>query len=170
MQRINHPQHARFLTFSTYQRLDLFSTDALRDAFVDQLRRTRERHEFSFYAWVLMPNHAHFLLREPGDGELDGVLKRLKLGLAKRVLNRWVELDAPILERLVDARGTRRFWQRGGGYDRNIDSESEFDEKIGYIHMNPVRAGLVRTPLDWAWSSARWWAGEREGQLPCDHR
>jgi len=77
---------------------------------------------------------------------------------------------APILERLVDARGTRRFWQRGGGYDRNIHSDTEFDEKIGYIHMNPVRAGLVKTPADWAWSSARWWDGEREGQIECDSR
>jgi hypothetical protein len=36
--------------------------------------------------------------------------------------------------------------------------------------MNPVRAGLVRTPLEWAWSSARWWSGELEGQLACDRR
>lgn len=168
MKRINDPHHARYITFSTYQRLDLFGTDAIRDAFVDQLRLTRERHRFCLYAWVLMPNHAHLLMRDPEGGKVDAVLKTLKLGLAKRVLNRWVELDAPILDRLVDARGVRRFWQRGGGYDRNVYSRSEFDEKIGYIHMNPVRAGLVGRPTDWAWSSARWWGGEREGEVVCD--
>jgi len=170
MKRINDPNHARFITFSTYNRLNLLSTDALRNAFVDQLVRTRERHKFSLYAWVLMPNHAHLFLREPIDGDITAILKTLKLGLAKRVLNRWIKLDAPILERLVDAQGTRHLWQRGGGYDRNIYTETEFNEKIGYIHMNPVRAGLVKTPLDWAWSSARWLNGEHEGQIKCDAR
>ena len=88
----------------------------------------------------------------------------------KRRAPGWVELDAPVLERLRDARGTYRFWQRGGGYDRNIYSDTEFNEKIGYIHMNPVRAGLVRAPLEWAWISARRWSGEREGQVMCDQR
>ena len=46
VKRSNDPNHARYITFSTYQRLDLFSTEALRDAFVDQLRITRERHGF----------------------------------------------------------------------------------------------------------------------------
>ena len=170
MKRINDPNHARYITFSTYQRLDLLSTDALRNAFVDQLLRTRERHKFSLYAWVLMPNHAHLLMREPADGNIAGILKTLKLGFSKRVLRRWIELDAPILEHLTDAQGARRFWQRGGGYDRNIYTNTEFDEKIGYIHMNPVRAGLVIAPLDWTWSSARWWDGEREGQIECDVR
>ena len=170
MKRINDPNHARYITFSTYQRLNLLGTEALRDAFLEQLIRTRERHRFFLYAWVVMPNHVHLLLREPLDGDIEGILRTLKLGFAKRVLNRWIELDAPILERLVDARGTRRFWQRGGGYDRNVHSDTEFDEKIGYIHMNPVRAGLVKTPADWAWSSARWWGGEREGQVECDSR
>ena len=170
MKRINHPHHARYLTFSTYQRLNLFQSPQIRDAFVEQLKITRQRHAFHLYAWVLMPNHAHLLLREPTTGDLTGILRTLKLGLAKRVLDRWVELDAPILSRLDDAQRSRRFWQRGGGYDRNIVSDDEFDEKIGYIHMNPVRAGLVQSPQDWKWSSAQWWNGIRESQIACDSR
>ncbi len=170
MNRKNDPNHARYITFSTYKRLDLLGTDALRDAFGDQLIRTRHRYQFLLYAWVLMPNHVHLLLREPRNGDIGALLKMLKLGLSKRILSRWIDLDAPILQQLVDARGGRHFWQRGGGYDRNIYSDTEFDEKIGYIHMNPVRAGLAETPVDWPWSSARWWAGEREGQIDCDTR
>ena len=168
MKRINDPHHARYLTFSTYQRLNLFKTTPLRDAFVDQLRLTRQRHTFHLYAWVLMPNHAHLLVREPTSGDLTAIIRTLKLGLAKRVLDRWAQLDAPILSQLVDGAGSRRFWQRGGGYDRNIYSEAEFQEKIGYIHMNPMRAGLVQSPQDWEWSSARWWSGMREGQIACE--
>ena len=39
-----------------------------------------------------------------------------------------------------------RFWQRGGGYDRNIYSDAEVWEKIDYIHANPIARGLCQHP------------------------
>lgn len=139
----------------------------MRDAFAEQLRLTQARRRFYLYAWVLMPNHAHLLIREPGRGDLAGILRTLKVGLSKRVMRRWSELDALVLDRLIDARGVRCFWQPGGGYDRNLFSEAEFDEKVRYIHENPVRSWLVGRPMEWAWSSAPWWGGERAGQFAC---
>lgn len=65
-----------------------------------------------------------------------------------------------------------RFWQAGGGYDRNVGDESTLRTMIDYIHQNPVRRGLVDRPEDWIWSSARWYAGldpvvlEMDGTLP----
>ena len=47
------------------------------------------------------------------------------------------------------------FWQRGGGFDRNIFREKTLPAVIGYVHANPVRRGLVEHPTDWQWSSAR---------------
>ena len=169
MRRINHPNHARYLTFSTYRSLELFGTCELRDVFTGQLRRTQELRDFRLYAWVLMPNHVHMLIRDP-DGEVEGVMRSLKAAVARKILSRWRELDAPVLDRLVDKQGRARFWQRGGGYDRNIVSDEEFDEKVGYIHMNPVRAGLSAKPTDWVWGSARFWSGERDGEIVCDSR
>ena len=67
---------------------------------------------------------------------------------------RWRELRAPILARITDAQGRLRFWQRGGGYDRLVYVDGEFPEKLGYIHTNPVRRGLVTRPELWRWSSA----------------
>ena len=86
-------------------------------------------------------------------------LNSLKRQFARSVLRRWKELNAPILARLADASGNLHFWQLGGGYDRNIHSEEEYHEKVKYIHLNPVRAGLVDDPVDWRWSSAGWYAG-----------
>jgi REP-associated tyrosine transposase len=59
----------------------------------------------------------------------------------------------------------RRFWQPGGGYDRNITSIEALRAMIDYIHANPVRRGLVARPEDWEWSSARWYAGLRPVKL-----
>jgi putative transposase len=62
----------------------------------------------------------------------------------------------------------RRFWQPGGGYDRNITSTEALRAMIDYIHANPVRRGLVARPEDWEWSSARWYAGLRPVKLEMD--
>ena len=61
------------------------------------------------------------------------------------------------MDRQPDGRESHRFWQRGGGYDRNLRSVADVHEKINYIHGNPVRRGLVGGPEEWLWSSYRSW-------------
>ena len=46
-----------------------------------------------------------------------------------------------------------RFWQAGGGYDRNIISYKAARNSVNYIHLNPVRRKLVETPRLWEYSS-----------------
>jgi putative transposase len=65
-------------------------------------------------------------------------------------------------------KATMRFWQPGGGFDRNIFSLRELHEKIGYIHKNPVRRKLVAQPVDWLWSSYRAWTTGQGESLPID--
>jgi putative transposase len=61
-----------------------------------------------------------------------------------------------------------RFWQPGGGYDRNIMSIEALRSMVDYIHANPVRRGLVARAEDWEWSSARWYAGPGPVKLEVD--
>ena len=156
LKRYEHRNDVRYITCSCYKRLALFQNDSIKDRFVQHLRMTQEDYGFRLYAWVLMPEHFHLLLRpaDPND-TMTPIVRRLKAGFAKRVIDRWRELNAPILPRITDASDAVRFWQRGGGYDRNLYSESELMEKIAYVHRNPVKRGLVAAPSEWAWSSAR---------------
>ena len=48
-----------------------------------------------------------------------------------------------------------RFWQPGGGHDRNLYSAEEIWEKVDYVHRNPVKRKLCAREEDWMWSSAR---------------
>jgi putative transposase len=61
-----------------------------------------------------------------------------------------------------------RFWQRGGGYDRNVIESATVHQMIEYIHANPVRRGLVEQATDWLWSSARFYAGLDQVCIPMD--
>lgn len=49
-----------------------------------------------------------------------------------------------------------KFWQPKY-YSFSIYEVSKLREKLDYIHVNPVRSGLVEKPVDWPWSSARWY-------------
>jgi REP-associated tyrosine transposase len=61
-----------------------------------------------------------------------------------------------------------RFWQRGGGYDRNVVEPATAFQQIEYVHNNPVRRGFCAKPEDWTWSSAADYAGLRTGPLRLD--
>ena len=167
LRRVESAGSARFVTFSTFRRLPLFQNDAIKDAFAGHLARARERHPFRLLAWVVMPEHVHLILL-PADGRVSTPLAGLKRGFAREVIGRWRALNAPVLARITDSRSRHRFWQRGGGYDRNVRDEDELREKIAYIHHNPVERGLVERPADWAWSSARWYGGDLSGPVEID--
>ncbi len=49
-------------------------------------------------------------------------------------------------------------------FDRALGSVKEYNEKVEYIHLNPVRAGLVSRPEDWRWSSYNEYVGMRAGE------
>lgn len=163
LKRFEIAGQGRYLTFSCYQRLALFDNDAIKVRFVQQFARAQSRGAFRLVAWVVMPNHVHLLLIPSlPDWPVPRILNAIKRPFAQQVIRRWREQGAPILLRLHDSTGVTRFWQRGGGYDRNIVSDDELWEKIEYIHANPVRGKMVDRPTDWRWSSARWYAGQRD--------
>jgi putative transposase len=86
---------------------------------------------------------------------------------------RYVREHAPaFLARLRDEQPNGdvhyRFWQRGGGYDRNVTEGETVRQMIEYIHQNPVRRGLVDNAADWVWSSARFYAGEKDVLIAMD--
>jgi len=172
----------RYLTFSCYKRMRLLGTAPIRDAFTSALRECRERHRFRLIAWVAMPEHVHMIIvprpvlgYERGLAVLAGlsdvraILWGLKKPFSQRVVARWKELRAPILERIRLTDGTYRFWQAGGGFDRNIRDESALWQEVRYIHLNPVRRGLADRAEDWRWSSARWYAGDESADVPIDY-
>ena len=60
---------------------------------------------------------------------------------------------------------TEPVWQ-SGYYDFNLFTERKVEEKLAYMHQNPVRAGLVAKPEDWPWSSAGYYATGRSVGVP----
>ena len=94
---------------------------------------------YHLHAWVIMPNHVHVVL-EPRVA-MPSIMRWLK-GRTGRMANR-----------ILGGTGMS-FWQEES-FDHWLRSEEELQEAIEYVEGNPVRAGLVETKEQWAWSSAR---------------
>ena len=169
----NIPGHAHALTFTCFRNLPLLTGDRVRHWLVDALHLARRTHEFDLWAYVIMPDHVHVLLRPRRDEyEIAAVLKTIKQSVSRRAIA-YVRAEAPHwLDRLAVQRGAGRieyrFWQAGGGYDRNIVEPATIVLCIKYIHNNPVNRGLVECATDWIWSSARWYESFRDVPLAMD--
>jgi putative transposase len=124
-----------FLTFSCHDRLPHLATPAAPELFEDALERMRRRYVFHVFGYVIMPEHVHLLISEPGRGMLDHAIQALKTSVSKQSVQ-------------------RPFWL-ARYYDFNVHSEEKRVEKLRYIHRNPVTRRLVARPEEWKWSSFR---------------
>ena len=134
-----------FVTFSCYHRLGYLGTPAARDLFEEALGRMSYCYEFEVVGYVVMPEHVHLLLSEPGKGLLAVGLQALKISVAKRA-------------------GQRPFWQ-SRYYDFNVFTAAKRFEKLHYMHANPVKRGLVVNSEDWLWSSCRYYQTGVQGRV-----
>ncbi len=118
-----------------------------------------------------MPEHIHIVLQPANGVEMKTVLWQLKPPATEEALKH-LRIQPSAAHLMTDTQrsggASLRFWQRGGGYDRNMRSPSDVHEKIKYIHENPVRRGLVRNPEDWPWPSAADWILQKPGPVPID--
>ena len=158
--RYDEPGHARELTFSCYRRYRFLSRDRTRLWFIEALEAARHKWPFDLWAYVLMPEHVHLLIspRKPGL-KVGTVVGEIKEDVARQAIAYLKEHAPEWLPRITVREGQRvrhRFWQPGGGFDRNAVELSTVHRMIDYIHANPVRCRLVERPTDWEWSSARW--------------
>jgi putative transposase len=148
------------------------SKDRTRNWLIEAIDGARCKHR-NVWAYVIMPEHAYLLLWPLGAVyDISDILSSIKQSVAKRSLL-YVKREAPAFLRQMEDRQPSgkthyRFWQRGGGYDRNIIEPATAFQQFEYIHSNPVRRGLSDKPEDWIWSSAADYLGIRAGTLKID--
>jgi len=131
--------------------------------FLESLDRARGKRAFDLWAFVIMPEHVHLLIwPRTQEYSISRILYDIKHPFSLKVC-RYFRKHAPVfLQKMRDEQPNgkvcHRFWQRGGGYDRNLLEPEVIRATLDYIHANPVRRGLVDSPEDWRWSSAAYYA------------
>jgi putative transposase len=168
----NDPGHAHELTFACYHNYPFLSRERVCLWLAEAIRSACKELDYSLWAYVFMPNHVHLIVHpRVANYEVSTFLKRVKTPVSRKALA-FLRGESPQwLDRLSARRGQRteyHFWQRGGGYDRNVVGPKTLEKMIEYIHLNPVRKQLVERGDDWKWSSAGWFQGEQPNELVPD--
>jgi putative transposase len=161
---------AHALNFSTYRRQPFVLTPGVPEIFFRHLEEARRTLEFDVWAFVLMPDHVHLVLWPRRETySMAAILKAIKAQAAKEILDAFPKIEARCQVLLANGKTERRFWQPGGGYDRNLYSSKAAWSEIGYVHRNPVERGLCERPRHWPYSSVRAYLDEPEATpVPVD--
>jgi putative transposase len=111
--------------------------------FLRLLAKVSIRHRWEGWAYCLMGNHFHLVVQPPYLGLSEG-MQTLNAGYAARTNRRYNRIGHLVQNRF---------------YSHEVENEEHLLELCRYVVLNPVRAGLCRSPADWPWSSYRATAG-----------
>lgn len=127
-------------------RQEIFHDDEDWAKFLEILKKYKKKCELFIYAWCLMNNHVHLLIKE-GNEDISASMKRA--GVSYVGYYNW------------KYRTTGHLFQ-----DRFksevVESRKYFLTVVRYIHQNPVKAGMVNLPAEWEWSSCQGYYDENK--------
>ena len=161
-----------FVTFQIVKWIDIFTRKIYRDIVIDSLRFCQTNKSLEIYAFVVMSNHLHLLLRSE-KSELSNTIKEFKSFTAKQILKaidtepesrrEWMLNLFEFSAKQHKRNEKYQIWTHEN-HAEIVYGNQFMDSKINYIHENPVRAGLVENAEDYLYSSARNYA-DLEGVL-----
>jgi putative transposase len=168
LKRYYGQQHLHFITCSCYRRLPLLRSERARNTFAKILGQVRQRHGFALVGYVVMPEHIHLLIGEPARGTPSTVMQVLKQRVSRQLRRKRRTSPAQLRLRFDRSEDSLpRFWQLRF-HDFNVWSHKKRVEKLQYMHLNPVKRGLVTHPKHWPWSSFSFYASRKSGLIPID--
>jgi len=151
-----------FCTITILDWVPIFMEHRYIDPLIDSLAFCRANKGLQLFAFVVMPHHVHLIAAADDLHALFRDFKRFTsrsiherlLADGRQTILAWLDRAAQNSRR---QRGEFSLWQ-DGFHPQEIHSRRVFDEKLNYIHDNPVRKGLVLSAHDWWFSSAAWYA------------
>lgn len=164
--KIEKQDALHFLTFQIVGWLDLFTRKVYRDIVIDCFRHCQQQKGLELYGYVIMSNHIHLLARS-SRGDLSGLIRDFKSFTSKQFeaammdsgesRREWMTMVFEYHARFKPKQD-RQFWTHEN-HAEELFSQSFIEQKLQYIHQNPVRAAWVINPEDYLYSSARNYAG-----------
>jgi len=161
--RANVPGATYFFTLVTEHRRQLFREPEAADLLLEAVEKVRSRHPFEIDAYVILPDHLHAVWTLPeGDTNFSTRWRLIKEAFTRAYIRTHGVLERSESRRSKGEQGIwqRRFWEHA------IRNEADFAAHLDYIHINPVKHGLVNAPRDWPYSSFADWVA-RGGYDEC---
>jgi putative transposase len=156
-------ENSYFITCTVVGWIDIFTRSVYSEIVLDSFDFCRKNKGLEVFAFVIMPSHLHFIARS-SEAKLPAIMRDFKAFTAKQVLNTietepgesrkdWLLQMFSQYAKYQKQNEKYQFWQKTN-HPTELFSAPVFEQKMHYIHMNPVKAGYVHLPEEWAYSSA----------------
>lgn len=167
--KIRNQDATHFLTFTIAGWVDIFSRQRYRDIVLESFSFCRKRKGLMLGAYVIMSNHIHTIWTARNNN-LSDLLWDFKTYTSKAITasvvtepesrKEWLLYMFHFFANGTNANEQFKVWT-GDNHPEEIFSHSFLRSKLNYIHLNPVRAGLVSAPADYLYSSAANYEGKK---------
>ena len=161
--RIFETDYPYFMTCTIVGWAPVFTRPETFDLIYDSWRFLQRERQFRLFAYVILENHLHLIASAP---DLSAVMRHFKSFTARQIIDLLESRGVRVLLQQLRALKLRhkkesenQVWQEGN-HPQQIRGEDMMQQKIEYIHNNPVVRGYVDEPLHWRHSSARNYAGQ----------
>jgi len=157
-----------FVTYTVINWMNVFTSDIYRNVLLDSWKYCIKNKGLKIHAWCIMTNHVHMIISSDGE-ELSNIMRDMK-SFTSTTLKRVIagnpqESNKTRMLKIMKEAGTKnsnnngfQFWQQHN-HPILLDTNYILDQKLDYIHNNPVKKGFVDEPENYLYSSARDYAG-----------
>ncbi len=164
-----------FITFGVINWIDVFSRECYKEVLIESLNFCIEEKGLILPAWVIMSNHVHLIASAREGYELAAIIRDCKKYTSRNII---ANIEANIQESRKDwmiwmfkragAKNSNnevyQFWQQDN-HPIELSTNEMIDQRLDYLHENPVRAGLVWEAIHYKYSSAVDYSEGRAGLL-----
>ena len=163
-----NPDGIYFITLTVVEWADVFTRREYSELFCESLNYCQREKGLQLYAWCIMTNHVHLICAAP---KLPDVMRDLKKYTSRFIVEairnnpkesrkNWLVWMFKSAAEKSTNHGEYQFWQLGGHYVE-LSTNELMEQRLEYLHQNPVKAGFVEEPEQWYYSSARDYAGQK---------
>ena len=153
---------AYFVTSSIIEWIEIFQDEEYCEIIIDELKFRRRRNEMKLFGYIIMPNHMHLII---SSEKLSDVVRSIKSYTARKIIDQLKDRKSELLLKKFEIckqefkiQSKYQIWQEGF-HPKLIMNDKEFEQKIEYIHNNPVKNGLINSPDEWKYSSYKNYSG-----------
>ena len=159
-----------FLTFTVIDWVDVLTRREYRLIITDSLNHCIKEKGLTVFSWVIMSNHMHLIVKAKEGSQISAIIRDFKKYTAKMIIAEmhnisesrivWIKKKMLFAGNRLNRISKYKFW-RDDNCAKELDGNDILEQKLNYIHLNPVKALIVERPEQYIFSSAKDYNGTK---------
>ena len=169
--KIGEQDRIYFITITIVKWVNIFNNLECVQIVIDSLKFCQKEKGLVIHAWCLMPNHLHMIVGRSGIMNIEDIIRDLKkytsVHLTKALKNQKMYKELSVFQLAAEESKKHQYYKvwQDGFHPVVLDSNKLIDQKLDYIHYNPVSAGITELPEEFVYSSAKDYYTEDSGMV-----